>query len=106
VAKSGGGAKSLVEIKDDLRTFFQAHQLDPFSRGRTEDEETARGVYADEIVNRYVRDPLTGDPQDMTVADEAMVRSLLSGIDAVAALAVTHKSCGKLIHPADFALSE
>jgi hypothetical protein len=85
VAKSSGDAKSLVQIKDDLRTLFQAHQLDQFSGGRTEDEQTARGVYADEIVNRYVRDPVTGYPEDITVEDDAMVRALLSGLEAVAA---------------------
>jgi hypothetical protein len=85
MGKSGGDTKSLVEIKEDLRTFFQAHQLDQFSGGRTEDEETARDVYADEIINKYVRDPVTGYPEDITLADKAMVTALRSGIEAVPA---------------------
>ncbi len=85
MGKCGGDTKSLVEIKEDLRTFFQTHQLDQFSGGRTEDEETARDVYADEIINKYVRDPITGYPEDITMADKAMVTALRSGIEAVPA---------------------
>jgi site-specific recombinase XerC len=85
MGKSNGDKKSLVEIKGDLRTFFQSHQLDQFSGGRTEDEETARDVYADEIINKYVRDSVTGYPEDITEADRAMVTALRNGIEAVRA---------------------
>ena len=85
MGKTNGDTKSLVEIKEDLRTFFQAHHLDQFSSGRTEDEETSRDVYADDIINNYVRDPVTGHPEDITVADRAMVMALRNGIEAVRA---------------------
>ncbi|SHE35860.1 Site-specific recombinase XerD [Loktanella atrilutea] len=85
MSRAGGTLKSSIEAKGDIRSFFQMHKLDPYSSGKTESEQTGREAYADEIIEKYHRDPITGHPEDITPEDRAMVIALHSGIEAVVA---------------------
>jgi integrase len=80
-----GGTKSPIEAKGDIKAFFQFHQLDPYSSGKTETEQVGREAYADEIIDKYHRDPITGHPEDVTPEDRAMITALHRGVEAVEA---------------------
>ncbi|MFZ3585451.1 hypothetical protein ACOI1H_25555, partial [Loktanella sp. DJP18] len=83
--RAGGTFKSPIEAKGDIKAFFQFHQLDPYSSGKTESEQAGREAYAEEVMEKYHRDPSTGHPEDITPEDKALVIALHSGIEAVVA---------------------
>lgn len=85
LGKSGGTLKSPIEAKGVIEAFFQFHKLDPYSSGRTDSEQAGREAHADEIIEKYHRDPITGHPEDITPDDRALVIALHSGLDAVVA---------------------
>lgn len=85
MGKAGGTLKSPIETKGVIKAFFQFHKLDSFSSGKTEDEQTSREAYADEIIEKYHRDPITGHPLDVTPEDNALLAAMYGGIEAVVA---------------------
>jgi hypothetical protein len=85
MGRAGGTFKSPIETKGVIKAFFQFHKLDAFSSGRTENEQTSREAYADEITEKYHRDSITGHPMDVTPEDNALLAALYGGIEAVVA---------------------
>jgi hypothetical protein len=85
MGRAGGTFKSPIETKGVIKAFFQFHKLDAFSSGRTENEQTSREAYADEITEKYHRDSITGHPLDVTPEDNALLAALYGGIEAVVA---------------------
>ena len=85
MGSAGGTFKSPIETKGVIKAFFQFHKLDSFSSGKTENEQTAREAYADEIIEKYHRDAITGHPEDVTPEDNALLAALYGGIEAVVA---------------------
>jgi hypothetical protein len=85
MGRAGGTFKSPIETKGVIKAFFQFHKLDAFSSGKTENQQIAREAYADEIIEKYHRDPITGHPLDVTPEDSALLAAMYGGIEAVAA---------------------
>ena len=85
MGRSGGAFKSPIEAKGDIKALFQFHKLDPYSSGKTDSEQAGRDAYAEEIIEKYHRDPVTGHPEDITPEDRALLIALHSGLEAVVA---------------------
>jgi hypothetical protein len=85
MGKLDGTFKSPIETKVVIKAFFQFHKQDPFISGKTENGQTSREAYADEMIEKYHRYPITGHPDDVTPQDNALLTALYGGIEAVVA---------------------
>ncbi|MFX0543721.1 hypothetical protein ACEWPM_018745 [Roseovarius sp. S4756] len=78
-------ASELPAIKDSIEAQFAELEADPYSRGKSEDERTAREAEADRLLGKYPADAETGwpDPESLSLRDRAMVTALLNGVHSI-----------------------
>ncbi|MEM9591473.1 MAG: tyrosine-type recombinase/integrase [Pseudomonadota bacterium] len=74
-----------IAVKSDIEAQFAEARLDPYSPGKTPEEEIARSEEADRILSNYPLDPDTGhpDPDSLSPRDRATVSALLNGIQSI-----------------------
>lgn len=88
--KSTGSTSSTAEtwvIKSAIEAQFLEAGIDPYSKGRSDDEELSRSEQAETILSKYPTNPETGqpDPEDVSAQDSAMVIALLKGAQSIEA---------------------
>lgn len=86
--KSTSSTSSTAEtwaIKSAIEAQFLEAGIDPYSRGRSEDEELSRSERAESILSKYPTNPDTGQPdkESLSVKDSAMVTALLHGVQNI-----------------------